>query len=164
MEQRINLKFLVKLRKTPIECFKLLKEVYGEDVMSIMQIFEWHKRFEKGREEVEDDPKTGRPSTMRKDKNIIGVKQLVQSDRRLTVRMILDELSLNRQSVWTILLHDLGCKRCVPKWCPRFCRKTRSRAESNFVKTCWRKLKTFRIFLGRSSQEIKLGFYNTTLK
>ena len=30
--------------------------------MSRTQIFEWHKRFEKGREEVEDDPKTGRPS------------------------------------------------------------------------------------------------------
>ena len=61
MEQRINLKFLVKLRKTPTECFKL-KEVYGEDAMSRMQIFQWHKRFGKGRKKVEDDPKTGRPS------------------------------------------------------------------------------------------------------
>ena len=34
MEQRINLKFLVMLRKTPTECFKLPKEVYGEGVMS----------------------------------------------------------------------------------------------------------------------------------
>ena len=57
-------KFLVKLRKTPTECFKLLKEVYGEDVMSRTQIFEWHKRFEKGRKEVEDDLKTGRPSNI----------------------------------------------------------------------------------------------------
>ena len=61
MEQRINLKFLVKLRKTPTECFKLFKEVYSEDVVSRTQIFEWHERFKKGREEVEDDPKTGRP-------------------------------------------------------------------------------------------------------
>ena len=37
IEQRINLKFLVKLRKTPTECFKLVKEVYGEDVMSRTQ-------------------------------------------------------------------------------------------------------------------------------
>ena len=83
MEQRINLKFLVQLRKTPTECFRLLpetKKVYGEDVMSRTQIFKWHKRFEKGHEEVEDDPKTGRPSTMRTDENITTVKQLVQSD------------------------------------------------------------------------------------
>ena len=41
-----------------------------------------------------------------------------------------------------------GCKRCVPKWCPRFCSKIRSRTKSNFVKTCWRKLKMISIFLG----------------
>jgi len=45
MEQRMNLKFLVKLKKSPTECLKLLKEVYCEDVMSRTQIFEWHKRF-----------------------------------------------------------------------------------------------------------------------
>ena len=42
MEQRINFKLFVKLRKTPTECFKLLKEVYDEDVMSRTKIFEWH--------------------------------------------------------------------------------------------------------------------------
>ena len=108
MKQQINLKFLVKLRKTPTECFKLLKEVYCEDVTSRMQIFKWHKRFEKGCEEVENDPKTGQPSTTRTDENITRVKQLVQSDCRLTVQMISDELSLNRELVQTILLHDLG--------------------------------------------------------
>ena len=30
-EQRINVKFLVKLKKTPTECYKLLKEAYGEN-------------------------------------------------------------------------------------------------------------------------------------
>ena len=34
MEQQINLKVLVKERKSPTECFKLLKDVYDEDVMS----------------------------------------------------------------------------------------------------------------------------------
>ena len=59
MEQQINLKFLVKLRKSPTECFKLLTEVYYEDVMSRPRVFEWHKRFKSGREEVEDDPRSG---------------------------------------------------------------------------------------------------------
>ena len=85
MEKQINLKFLVKLRKTPTECYKLLKEVYGENVMLRTQFFEWHKCFEKGREEVEDNPKTGQPFTTRTDENITRVKQPVQSDYRLTV-------------------------------------------------------------------------------
>ena len=76
MEQRINLKFLVKLRKSPTECFILLTEVYGEDVMSRPKVFEWHKRFKSGREEVEDDPRSGRPFTTKTDKNIVRVKQM----------------------------------------------------------------------------------------
>ena len=62
MEQRINLKFLVKLRKTPNECFKLFKKFYGKDMMSRTQILESHKRFEKGSEALENDLKTGRLS------------------------------------------------------------------------------------------------------
>ena len=117
MEQQINLKFLVKPRKTPTECFKLLKKVYGEDVILRMQSFEWHKCFEKGHEEVEDDPKTGQPSTMRTDENITRVKQLVRSDHRSTVQMISNELSLNRESV--CMLHDLGMQKVCAKMGPK---------------------------------------------
>ena len=85
MEQHINLKFLVKLRKSPTDCFKLLKEVYGKDVMSRPQVFERHKCFKRGCKEVEDDLRTGQPSTATTDENIIRVKQLVQGDCRLTV-------------------------------------------------------------------------------
>ena len=129
-----------------------------------MQIFKWYKHFEKSHKEVDDDPKTRRPFTTRTDENITRVKQLVQSDRRLTVRMISHELSLNRESVQTILLHDLGKQKVCAKMCSKFCQKTRSRTKSNFVKTCWRKLKMIQIFLGRSSQEMKLGFFNMILK
>ena len=34
MEQGINSKFLVKLKKSPSDYLKLFTEVYGEDVMS----------------------------------------------------------------------------------------------------------------------------------
>ena len=77
---------------------KFLKEVYGKDVMSRTQIFEWHKHFVKSREGVENGPKTGRRSTTRTDENITRVNQLVRSDRRLTVQMISEELSLNTES------------------------------------------------------------------
>ena len=54
--QHVNLKFLVKLKKkSPMECIKLLKDVYGDNLMSCSHLFEWHKKFSEGREEVEDD-------------------------------------------------------------------------------------------------------------
>ena len=53
IEQRINLKFLVRLGKTPTETFNLLQEVYGDAKRT--RIFVWHKRFREGREDVEDE-------------------------------------------------------------------------------------------------------------
>ena len=99
IEQRINLKFLVRLGKTPTETFNLLQEVYGDATMSRTRIFERHKRFREGREDVEDDPKSGRPTTSRTNKNVERVREKVRSDRRLTVRMIADELSMNSERV-----------------------------------------------------------------
>ena len=58
IEQRINIKFCVKLGKTAIETLKLLLDVYGDSSMSRTRVFEWHKRFREGREDMEDDPKS----------------------------------------------------------------------------------------------------------
>ena len=100
VDQRINLKFLVRLGNTPTEALKLLQAVYGDDTMSRTRLFEWHRRFKERREEVEDDHWTGRPSTSRTDENVERVRQKVRSDRRLTVRMIADELGMNSEKVW----------------------------------------------------------------
>jgi len=70
VEQQINLKFLVRFGKTPTEALKLLQEVYGDDTMSRTRLFERHRRFKEGREEVEDDHSSGRPSTSRTEKNV----------------------------------------------------------------------------------------------
>ena len=37
--------------------------------MSRTRVFEWHKRFVEGREDVEDDPKSGRHYTSTTDAN-----------------------------------------------------------------------------------------------
>ena len=119
IEQRINLKFLVRLGKTPTETFNLLQEVYGDATMSRTRIFEWHKRFREGREDVEDDPKSGRPTTSRTNENVERVREKVRSDRRLTVRMIVDELSMNSERVWRIITEDLGMRKVCAKMVPR---------------------------------------------
>ena len=81
-EQRINLKFLVRLGKTPSDTLEMLQEVYGDETMSHSRVFEWHKRFKEGREDVEDDSKSGRLSTSRTANNVERVKQMVRGDRR----------------------------------------------------------------------------------
>ena len=115
VEQQINLKFLVRLGKTPTETLKLLQEVHGDDTMSRTRLFEWHRRFREGREEVEDDHRSGRPTTSKTDENVERVRQKVRSDRRLAFRMIADELGTNSERVWRIIMEDLGMKKICAK-------------------------------------------------
>ena len=118
-KQRTNLKFIVGLGKSPSEALCMLQQVYQDQTLSRSTVFLWHKRFKEGREDVEDDPRGGRPSTSRNKTNVELVKRVVRGDRRLTVRLISDELGLNRNSVWQVITEDLGirkfCANMVPK-------------------------------------------------
>ena len=118
VEQQINLKLFVHLGKTPTEALKLLQEVHGDDMMSRICLFEWHRRFKEGREEVEDDHRSGRPSTSRADANAVRVRRKVRNDRRRTVRMIADELGMNGERIWRIITEDLGMKKISAKMVP----------------------------------------------
>jgi hypothetical protein len=70
VEQRVAIKFLDKLNKTPTKCFRMLTEAYGADCISRARLFEWHKRFSDGREDVEDDERPRRPCTSKTNKNV----------------------------------------------------------------------------------------------
>ena len=83
LEQRINIKFCVKIGKSANEMSALLTVAYVEYAMKISNVFEWHRRFKEGREDVHDDTRSGQPKTQRTDANVDRVRTLVHTDRRL---------------------------------------------------------------------------------
>jgi hypothetical protein len=108
LEQRINIKFCVKLGKNASETLQLLKEAYGAAAMKKTSVFEWHKRFKEGRDDVKDDERSGRPRTHRTDENVEKVRKLVCADRPLSLRMTARKLNLHIETVRQILTEDLG--------------------------------------------------------
>ena len=119
IERRINIKFCVKLEKMATETLKMLRNVYGDSSMSRTRVFEWHKQFVEGREDVEDDLKSGRPCTSTTDTNIKKVWQLVCSDCRLTIRVIANKVGMDKEMVCTILIDTLGMRKVCAKIVPR---------------------------------------------
>ena len=116
IEQRIiNIKFCVKLGKTTTETLKMLRDVYRNSSMSRTKVFEWHKQFVEGREDVEDDLKSGRPCTSTTDTNIEKVRQLVSSDRHLTIHVIANEIGMDKKTIRTILANTLGMRKVCTK-------------------------------------------------
>jgi hypothetical protein len=69
LEQHINIKFCAKLGKRASETLQMLTGDYGADAMKMLSVFEWHERFQEGREDVKDDERTGRPKTHQTDEN-----------------------------------------------------------------------------------------------
>jgi histone-lysine N-methyltransferase SETMAR len=95
--ERVNLKFLVKLKKSATEIFQLFSEVYGEDCMSRPSVFQWHKRFSEGRESLKDDDRPGRPRTAVTDDNIEKVRDVIRKDRRLGLQSVIPLCFLSRE-------------------------------------------------------------------
>lgn len=118
-EQRINLKFLVKLKKSPTECYKLLQEVYGDNALSRARVFEWCKRFSKGRESTEDDQRPGRPVTVSTPETVTKINQIVRADRRMSIRMIAEVVNADKESVRKILHEELHMKKVCAKLVPK---------------------------------------------
>ena len=70
-------------------------------------------------EELQDDPRSGQSKTQRTDANVDKVRTLVGSDRRLGVRVIAEELNMNRETVPQIVKEDLGVRKISAKMVTR---------------------------------------------
>ncbi|GFW72228.1 protein GVQW3 [Trichonephila clavipes] len=118
-DQRICIKFCLKLGKTGTETYQMMKTAFGGKAMSRAGFFEWFRPFKKGRQSVNSDPRSGRPSTSRNEDKIAQVKVVVRSDRRLTVREIVQECHISVGPCDKILRKDLNMRRVSAKFVPR---------------------------------------------
>ncbi|EGI63584.1 FLJ37770-like protein, partial [Acromyrmex echinatior] len=83
------IKFCVRLGKNATETFQMLQEAFKDDCISRSQSRRWHKAFK-----VADEPRSGRPTTVRTDKNVNRVCEVLRSDRRLSIQYIADTLNM----------------------------------------------------------------------
>ena len=112
----------MKLNKSATETFASLTEDYGDAILSRTMVLKWHKAFKEGRENAEDNPRSGRPISSTNDQNVEVVRAVMAEDRRLSVRMIAEEMGLDKSAVHRILTDHLHmrkiCAKLVPKNLP----------------------------------------------
>ena len=140
MEQRINMKFCFKLKKTVAETHEMLIQVYGEEAVSKKCVYDWFKRFKDGRESVEDEERSGRPSTSRTDDMIVKVREILSRDRRMTLRLMAEELGICKDTVHIIVREDLEkrkiCSRFVPHSLTAEQKERRMECAKDFINSC----------------------------
>ncbi|XP_076032955.1 protein GVQW3-like [Oratosquilla oratoria] len=132
MEQRYAIKNCVKLKKSKQEGYGMLRESYGDELISKTSFYRWFKIFFKGNEQVEDKPSSGAPNSARKEESIEEVRRLVMQDRRITVKMISKAVRVSIGTVDTFLTEDLK----FHKVCAKFLPKIFSDAQRQFRMEC----------------------------
>jgi len=97
----------------------MINEVYGEDSLSRAQVFQWHKNFREGRDDVHDEPRGGRPSTSHTDPNVQKVRDVLNADRRLSIRAIAEDVGIDKMTVHDIIKNSLGMRKICAKLVPK---------------------------------------------
>ena len=93
-EQRVCIKFCVRLGKAVSETFEVLKQAFGDLCMSRSRTFEWFGRFKNGRTSTANDDRSGRPSTATTPSKVEQVRAAVNQYRRRTITISVQRLEL----------------------------------------------------------------------
>ncbi|UYV82647.1 hypothetical protein LAZ67_22000367 [Cordylochernes scorpioides] len=77
------------------------------------------KAFKEGREEVADEPRSGRPTTARTNENVDRVLEVLRTDRRLSTQQIADTLHMSTFVEHGIVTEDLQMRKVCAKFVPK---------------------------------------------
>ena len=118
-EQRIIIKFYMKLGKSFTDTRVDLQKVYGDSCLSKSAISKWMNRFKDGRETTEDDARIGRPVTATDEKTVTAIHQFILEDRRTTVENVADKFAISYGAAQDVMTNKLGMRRVSARWVPR---------------------------------------------
>ena len=96
----------------------ICKNVYGNGTLKYATVCKWVRRFNDGRETIENDPRVGRPVSVLTEKNVATVKTLIEEDARYTVQEIEELCGIRSSSVLKILGEQLGLWKICARWVP----------------------------------------------
>jgi hypothetical protein len=87
-EQRATIRFMFKLGKSASEMLSALQQVYGDTALKKSAVYDWFSWFKNGQ-------RSGRPSTSRTEEMIEKVRQLIQSDLRMAIAELEQEVGIS---------------------------------------------------------------------
>ena len=131
VEQGTAIKFCVLNGKNRKETMEMLVKAYGDAAMKRTALHKWYSRYENGYESVMDEQRSGRPTSITSQK-VQEIKELMDKDRRITVREVSQRVDCSVGTVHTIIHENLNMRRLCARWIPKMlseCQKTQ-RVES----------------------------------
>lgn len=117
-EVRAVIKFFYLEGKTASEIKNRMDGVLGDNSPSFSTISFWVSEFKRGRTDIRDESRSGRPKTATTPEFVAQVKEMVQQDRRVKVREIGEAIGISSERVLHILKEQLGMRKMCARWVP----------------------------------------------
>ena len=113
--RRTVINFCVEGGMTPIQTLKQMQSTDRYKSVSKQLVYKWHGRFSNG---LTDSSPRGRPPYKDK-KQTLAVKNVIESDRRKTVREVAVSAGCSKSTAQRVLIADLGMSHVSARWVPR---------------------------------------------
>ena len=123
LEERYAIKFCFKLGNNATETYGMLQTAFRPSCMNRAWVFEWHKRFNEGRESVRYYERYGRSKEVRTPELIGQIKNFMDKDRRVSIETISAQFDVNVGTVHTIIPEELKMQKICAKFVPRVLRE-----------------------------------------
>lgn len=117
-----------------------LTSAFGALSPSLATVSYWFREFKRGRSDVKDEPRPGRPPTAVTPENVIKAEWLIKESRNITHREIQDELKIGSRAVSTILHDHLQVRKLSSRWIPHFLTQEQKDTRVDWCKFMLKKL------------------------
>ena len=101
----------------------MLQTAFIASCMNRASVFEWHKRFKKGRESVRDDERCRRSTEARTPELIGQIKNFLDKDRRVSIETISAQFDVSVGTVQTIFREELKMQKICVNFIPSVLRE-----------------------------------------
>jgi [histone H3]-lysine36 N-dimethyltransferase SETMAR len=121
MEKSVYRSYILVRHKLGINAttiFQELKSSYGDSSPSYVTVCRWIWRFDEGLEDLEDNPRAGRPITATTDANVKVIRELIDNNPHITYAQIEAETSLNPDCIHRIIHDHLRMRKLTSRWVP----------------------------------------------
>ena len=111
--------FVSLLKKTAAETHRMLHKAFGDNAMSQIKTFLWHKRFKDRRMSVNDGEYSGQLSSSTSLEDIVTVRETILADCRQTIHDVCEVVGPSYGTVQRIVADSLNMRHISARFVPR---------------------------------------------
>ncbi len=117
VDQRHEIRFMVR-EGTPVrEIIARMQRLHANNYLSVSSIRRWCAWFQSGQNRIQNLPKSGAPKK-RTQRKVCEIQNIVQGDRRSSIREVSRQVGLSYGTVQKALHQDLNLNKKSARWVP----------------------------------------------